>query len=104
MAENTQNCLIPSPRLPVSGEPLEGFGGHKAALALGMVGAGLTALLICAHWSIVLVGAVAVLVLSAMESEPFLLLVIFLMPLGWMLEGDMPMHLSMYSNSSLDLL
>jgi len=92
MAQNTQNWLFPSPRLPVSGEPLEDFGGRKAALALGIVGAGAATLFVCAHWSIALVGAVAVLVLSAMESEPFLLLVIFLMPLGWVLPIDMPGH------------
>ncbi len=90
MADNTQNCLFPNPHLPLSGEPLGGFGGRKAALALGMVGAGAGALFVCAHWSVALAGAVAVLVLSAMESEPFLLLVIFLMPLGWVLPLDMP--------------
>jgi putative inorganic carbon (HCO3(-)) transporter len=89
MDKNPQDCLFPSPRLPVSGEPLEDFGGRKAVLALGMVGAGLTALFICAHWSIALIGAVVVLALSAMESEAFLLFVIFLMPIGWVLQGDM---------------
>ncbi len=56
-------------------------------LALGLMGAGAAALFICAHWSIALVGAVAVLVLSAMESEAFLLFVIFLMPFAWVLKG-----------------
>jgi O-antigen ligase len=88
MAINTQDCPFPSPRLPVSGEPLEDFGGRKAVLALGMVGAGLTALCFCAPWSIALVGAVVVLLLSAVESEPFLLFIIFLIPFGLMLETE----------------
>ncbi|MGD0226640.1 MAG: O-antigen ligase family protein [Terriglobia bacterium] len=60
-------------------------------MTLGMVGAGAAALFICAHWSIALVGAVVVLVLSAVESEPFLLFIIFLTPLGWwlMTEGQL---------------
>lgn len=90
MGDNTQDCPFPSPRLPVSGVPLKSFGGYKSALALGMAASGVAALLICAHWSIALVGAAAVLVLSAMESEPFLLLVIFLTPIGWVLQVDMP--------------
>ncbi len=88
MANNTQDYLFPSPRLPVSGKPLEDFGGGKAVLALGMVGAGAAALFISAHWSIALVGAMVVLVLSAVESEPFLLFIIFLIPLGWSLRTE----------------
>jgi len=92
MAENTQNFPFPSPRLPASGEKLEGFRGPKATLALGVVGAGAAALFICVHWSIVLVAMLAVLALSAMESEPFLLLVIFLLPIGWGLQADVPVR------------
>jgi O-antigen ligase len=47
-----------------------------------MVGAGAAALFFCAHWGIVLLGVVLVLVLSAVESEPFILLIVFLTPLG----------------------
>ena len=57
MAKNTQDCLFPSPRLPVSGEPLESFGGWKAALALSMVGAGAAALFSYAPWSAALAAA-----------------------------------------------
>jgi O-antigen ligase len=92
MAENTQNCLFPSPRLPVSGKPLEDFGGYKTALALALLGAGAAALFILAHWSIALVGAVVVLVLSAVESEPFLLFIIFLIPLGLSLKTEGPLR------------
>jgi O-antigen ligase len=92
MANNPQDCLFPSPRVPVSGDPLEGFRGHKIALALGLVASGAAALFICAHWSVALAGAVAVLVLSAMESEAFLLFVMFLMPFAWVLKGEVPVH------------
>jgi O-antigen ligase len=64
MAKNTQDCLFPSPSLPVSGEPLESFGGWKTALALSMVGAGAAALFTSAPWSAVLVGVAAVLLLT----------------------------------------
>ncbi|MGH9607864.1 MAG: O-antigen ligase family protein [Terracidiphilus sp.] len=39
-----------------------------------------------------LLGAVGVFAISALESEAFLLLVIFLMPVGWMLPGDAPVR------------
>ncbi|MGA3323251.1 MAG: O-antigen ligase family protein [Terriglobia bacterium] len=91
MANNTQDCLFPSPRLPVSGEPLEGFRGHKAALASGMVGAGAAALFICGHWSIMLAGALVMFALSLVENERFILIVIFLLPVGWVLNADVPM-------------
>lgn len=89
MANNTQHYLPRSPGPPVSGEPPNAFRGYKAALALGVVGAGAAALFIFAHWSIALVGAVAVLVLSALENEPFLLWVVFLVPVGWVLPQDL---------------
>jgi hypothetical protein len=88
MANNTQDGLFPGPALPVSGEPLAGLGGHKTALALALLGAGAAALFICAHWSIAVVGAALILVLSAVESEPFLLFIIFLSPLGWSLKTE----------------
>ena len=92
MANNTPGYPFPPPRLLVSGELLEGFGGLKAALALGLVGAGLTALFIFAPLSFTLVGAVAVLVLSAVESEPFLLFIIFLLPLSWIASAGGQRH------------
>jgi O-antigen ligase len=99
MAESAQECPFPSPRLPFSGESRQGFGGYKSALALAMLGAGAAALFFCAHWSIVLLGAVVALVLSAVESEPFILFIIFLTPLaatlkvgGRLLDGPSALH------------
>jgi O-antigen ligase len=82
MADEAQDCLVPGPGLPFSGDLPGGFKGYKAALLLSMVGAGLAALFICAHWAIAVVGAVAILALSAVENEPFLLFIIFLAPLS----------------------
>ena len=82
MADNTQDCPFPSPRLPVSGVPLERLGGYKPALALGMIGAGTAGLFFCAHWSIAIVGTVVALALSVGGSEPFILFIIFLTPLA----------------------
>ncbi len=92
MVKNAQNCPFPSPHVPLSGAPLEALTGQKTALALGALGAGLTALLISAHSIIGLVGAVLVLVLSAVESEPFLLFVTFLTPFAWSPEVGGRLH------------
>jgi O-antigen ligase len=85
MAENAQPHPLHSVPHSASGELL---GGGKAKLALIIAAAVAAALFVCVHWSIALVGAVAILALSAAESEPFLLLVIFLTPISWILNGD----------------
>lgn len=84
MADSAHLLPFPEPRLAVPDKLLE---GRMASLAVTLVGAGAIALFISAPWSIALVAAAAVLVLSAMENEAFLLFVVFLMPLGWMLPG-----------------
>ncbi len=90
MANNTPDCAFPSPRFPAAAKPLEGLGGYRVALALSMAGALAAAVFILAHWSVALVAAIVVLALSAAESEPFLLFVIFLTPLS----------LSLFTNGS----
>jgi putative inorganic carbon (HCO3(-)) transporter len=100
MTDNAQDFLFPGPRLPAMHELPEGFRGHKLALALGLVGAGVTVLFISAHWSVALLGAMALLAFSAMESEAFLLFVMFMMPFGWMLPARIPvrnMHVLIHS-------
>jgi len=89
MVDNPQDYSFLDPLSPVSGEPLEGFGGRKAVLGLSMAASATVALFFTVHWTIALVGGAAVLVLSAMEIEAFLLFVIFLTPFVWVLEGDM---------------
>lgn len=73
---------------PGSGEWLGTFVGRKAEVALGRGAAGAAALFVCAYWSIAFVGVVAVLALSALESELFLLLIVSLLPVGCF--GDVP--------------
>jgi hypothetical protein len=80
MTQNAQTWPFSSPRLPVSSEPQEDSGGWNAVLALSIVASAAAALFVCAHWSIAVMGAVAVLVLSAIESEAFLLFVSGLFP------------------------
>jgi len=92
MADNSQDYLFPDSRLPVSDKSLEGLAGFKYTLALGAAGAGAAALLILGHLGIAVIGAVLVLVLAAAESEPFLLVIIFLIPLGWSLKIEGRVH------------
>src|SRR5437879_1793785 len=92
MVENAQPHLHRSLSHPTSGEPLAAFAAHKLEVALGIGAAAAAALFVSTHWSIALAGAVAILVLSASESEPFLLCVFFLMPVGWVLNADVPVR------------
>ena len=92
MNESAQPPLYPSLPPPAVDGPLTMFSGRMAALAIGIGAAAVAASFICAPWSGALVGALAILGLSAVESEPFLLLVIFLMPVGWVLSADVPLR------------
>jgi O-antigen ligase len=92
MAENTQECPFPSPRLPVPGGLSQRIAAHKAELAIGVLAASGVALFVSAHWSIALVAGVAVFGLAAMESEALILLVILLLPLSWVVRGDFPLR------------
>jgi hypothetical protein len=83
MADKPQACAFPSPRIPVAADPQAAFKSYRTALVLGMVGAGAAALIVFAPWSIGLLGAAAILVLSAAESESFLLFLVFVLPIGW---------------------
>jgi len=62
------------------------------ALAFGVAGASLAALFVDVHSSIAIVGAFAIFVLSALESERFLLLTIFLLPVGWFASVGLVLH------------
>ena len=92
MAENSQPYLHHSLPHRAPGVPSAGFSGHKGALALGIGAALVAALFVCAPWSVAPLAALAILALSAAESEPFLLLVIFLLPLNWVLKTELPVR------------
>lgn len=61
-------------------------------LLFGFGGVGAVALGLFAPWTIVIVGAAIVFTLSFVESEPFFLLVIFLLPVNVILAGDSVVH------------
>ena len=65
--------------VPIS-EPLPGRG---MTLFLGLLAAALGTLFAVGHWSIALLCGIAILMLSAIESTPFLVGIIFLIPVGW---------------------
>jgi|SRR5580692_5564874 O-antigen ligase len=84
------------PSFPGSGtisyELTQSRGGHGAALALALLGAGTVLLLFIAPWSLALAAAMAILILSAIENETFLIFVMLSMPFGWMLPREQPVR------------
>ena len=65
---------------------------RRAEVTIGAFAAGAAAAFLSAHWTMVVLGGVAVLALSFVESERFLLLAIFFLPLEWTLSGDVPVR------------
>jgi putative inorganic carbon (HCO3(-)) transporter len=76
-------ALSPMSTKPLSIPKSEPLSGPGIPLFLGLLAAALAALLVLAHWSIALLFGIGILVLSAAESAPFLLGMIFLIPVGW---------------------
>lgn len=68
------------------------FTDRNLWLILGVVSALFAALFVIAHWSLVVFGGFVILALSVAENEPFLLAVIFLLPVGWLLNTDFLIH------------
>lgn len=87
MPDNIQALPFPNSQFPETDCTPQSAAAITLALALGLAGAGLGALFVCAHWSIALAAGLIVVVLSAMESAAFLLMVIFSMPLAWLVKG-----------------
>ena len=61
---------------------------------MGTAAAVLAVLIGIAHWTFALFGGFLVLILAAMEFEPFLLTVIFLIPVGWLAKIHFPLGVS----------
>jgi O-antigen ligase len=57
--------------------------GWASPALLGLAAGIVAALFVIAHWTLVLVGAITVVWLSAVEYEPLLLATVFLLPLSW---------------------
>ena len=55
---------------------------YKTILLVGGIASGLATLFILANWTLAIFAALIVLALSAAESEPFLLAITFLVPIG----------------------
>lgn len=64
--------------------------GNSVPLALALMAAVMVMLVALAHWSFVLICAVAVFMLSAIQSEALLLSIVFLIPIGWIAEIRLP--------------
>ncbi len=92
MAESAQPRPYHSLRRIAPAGLLRRLAERKAELALGIAGAVVAGLFFSAPLSIALVGGVATFALSALEIEPFLLLVIFLLPIVWVLQADLPLR------------
>jgi O-antigen ligase len=58
----------------------------------GVVGTGLIALFVTVHWSLAILAGGVIWALSAVEGEWFLLLVIFMLPVGWLLDTGTLVH------------
>jgi O-antigen ligase len=82
LAMNTRSLRFPIP---------QPFSGGMMPLVLGLFAAALGALSVLAPWTIGLLCAIAILVLSAVESNLFLLGVIFLIPVGWSTRISFPL-------------
>jgi putative inorganic carbon (hco3(-)) transporter len=90
MSDSTHNLVIP--RASVSSETRQRLEGHRTALVFALLGAGVVLLLFVTPWNVALVVALAILILSAIENETFLLFVLWLMPIGWMAPRNMPIR------------
>jgi O-antigen ligase len=62
-----------------------------SVLLLGGFAATLAALFVVANWSAAVFGALVIVVFSAVENEPFLMLIIFLLPIGWFARISLPL-------------
>jgi putative inorganic carbon (HCO3(-)) transporter len=62
-----------------------------SVLLLGGFAAVLAALFVIANWSAAILGALVILALSAVENEAFLMIVIFLLPIGWFARINLPL-------------
>ncbi len=88
MSGNSQNFALPAHRFPLSSHLLDDGREIRVVGTLGLLGAGLIALFFLAPWTVPLIGALVILGLSAIESEAFLLFIIYTVPLVWVMQGN----------------
>jgi hypothetical protein len=92
MNNNPRHYASPALLPSATGDVLHRPWAHKAELVLGILAASAAGLFVSAHWTIAALGGVAVLLFSIAECEAFLLFAIFLMPLGWTLQWNVPVR------------
>src|SRR5258707_8826552 len=64
--------------------------GDSVPLILGLLGAALGVVFVLAHWSFAIFCGIAIVAVAAFESEPFLLGVVFLIPISWIAGISLP--------------
>ncbi len=64
----------------------------RLPMIIGVTTAAVAIVAVSSHWFVAVLGAAAILALSAMQSEWFLLLIIALLPLNWVLKADLPVR------------
>jgi putative inorganic carbon (hco3(-)) transporter len=64
---------------------------YTGLIIWGGMAAALAALFVVANWTLVVSAALIIVALSAVENEPFLLSIIFLLPIGWFVKIDLPL-------------
>jgi putative inorganic carbon (HCO3(-)) transporter len=77
-----------TPSIPTPTMALPARGG---ILLLGGLAATLAAFFVLAHWGAAIFAALVLVALAALESEPFLLLIVFLLPVGWFARINLPL-------------
>jgi putative inorganic carbon (HCO3(-)) transporter len=92
MTEGREGFSYPNQLFPVSGATLERVKGWALPLVFGLLGVGLAGLFFTAPGDVALLAAAGVFAFSALENEAFLLFVMFLMPVGVELAGDVPVR------------
>lgn len=64
---------------------------YAGLIIWGGMAAALAALFVVANWTLAVCAALIIVALSAVENEPFLLCIVFLLPIGWSVKIDLPL-------------
>jgi putative inorganic carbon (hco3(-)) transporter len=75
---------------PVSISISDALFGERVPWILGLLGAVLVVVFVLAHWSFAFLCGIAIVALAAFDSEPFLLGVVFLIPVSWIATISLP--------------
>lgn len=90
MPEHVHQGSVPNSPLGPADKVLDTIPGRTPELIIGILASLAAAAFICVHWSVAVVGGLAILALSFAENEQFILWVIFLLPVGRIVSADVP--------------